>query len=282
MTPRFSIVTPGLRPTRRRAAGDDRVGRPPRRSTTGSCAWSTTARRRRTWPRCSPRPPRPTPGCASPAARRTAASWPRPTTPWPWRRASSWCCSTTTTTLHPEALRLVDDALDGPPEADYLYSDEDKIDGHGRLSGPFYKPDWSPERFRTQMYTCHVAVLRRSLVEEVGGFDPAFEGSQDWDLVAAGDRAGPARSSTCPRCCTTGALLAASTAGEGEAAKPYAYDAGTRALQAHCERIGMRGRRRARPRAQRRLPPAPGAAAPPAGQHRDPHRGATSARSGPS
>jgi O-antigen biosynthesis protein len=86
-------------------------------------------------------------------------------------------------TLHPEALRLVDEALTASPEADYLYSDEDKIDGHGRLSGPFYKPDWSPERFRTQMYTCHVAVLRRSLVEEVGGFDPAFEGSQDWDLA---------------------------------------------------------------------------------------------------
>ena len=48
---------------------------------------------------------------------------------------------------------------------------------------PFFKPDWSPERMRTQMYTCHFSVLRRSLVEEVGGFDPEFEGSQDWDLV---------------------------------------------------------------------------------------------------
>ncbi len=53
----------------------------------------------------------------------------------------------------------------------------------GRHSGPFFKPDWSPERMRTQMYTCHLSVLRRSLVEEVGGFDPEFEGSQDWDLV---------------------------------------------------------------------------------------------------
>ncbi len=33
------------------------------------------------------------------------------------------------------------------------------------------------------MYTCHFSVLRRSLVEEVGGFDAEFEGSQDWDLV---------------------------------------------------------------------------------------------------
>ncbi len=141
-------------------------------------------------------------------------------------------------TLHPEALRLVDDALTATPEADYLYSDEDKIDGHGRLSGPFYKPDWSPERLRTQMYTCHVAVLRRSLVEEVGGFDPAFEGSQDWDLaLRVTERA--RRVVHVPHVLYHWRLLAGSTAAEGEAAKPYAYDAGTRALQAHCERIGM-------------------------------------------
>jgi O-antigen biosynthesis protein len=34
-------------------------------------------------------------------------------------------------------------------------------------------------------------------------------------------------------------MLPNSTAGSGEAAKPYAYEAGTRALQAHCDRIGF-------------------------------------------
>src|SRR5690606_31160927 len=82
-----------------------------------------------------------------------------------------------------DALALIDEALRDDPDADYLYSDEDRIDEAGARSAPFYKPDWSPERLRTQMYTCHVSVLRRSLVDEVGGFDPEFEGSQDWDLV---------------------------------------------------------------------------------------------------
>ncbi|HWW67442.1 MAG TPA: glycosyltransferase, partial [Solirubrobacterales bacterium] len=85
--------------------------------------------------------------------------------------------------LHPDALALVDEAIRGQPQVDYLYTDEDKIDEAGFHLSPFLKPDWSPERMRTQMYTCHLSVLRRSLVEEVGGFDSEFEGSQDWDLV---------------------------------------------------------------------------------------------------
>ena len=83
--------------------------------------------------------------------------------------------------LHPDALAHVAEAIEPQPEADYVYTDEDKIDLRGRHSSPFFKPDWSPERLRTQMYTCHLSVLRRSLVEQVGGFDPEFEGAQDGD-----------------------------------------------------------------------------------------------------
>src|SRR4051812_8683125 len=79
--------------------------------------------------------------------------------------------------LHPDALAHVHEALLEDPEADYVYTDEDKIDRAGHHSGPFFKPDWSPERMRTQMYTCHLSVFRRSLAEEVGGFHPEFEGS---------------------------------------------------------------------------------------------------------
>lgn len=140
--------------------------------------------------------------------------------------------------LHPDALRLVDEALRAEPEADYVYTDEDKIDEDGRRSGPFYKPDWSPERLRTQMYTCHLSVLRRSLVDEVGGFDAAFEGSQDWDLVLRVTE--QARKVLhVPHVLYHWRMLPTSTAGSGEAAKPYAYAAGTRAIQAHCDRIGF-------------------------------------------
>lgn len=140
--------------------------------------------------------------------------------------------------LHPDALALVDEALAAAPEADYLYSDEDKIDEAGHHGAPFFKPDWSPERMRTQMYTCHLSVLRRSLVEEVGGFDPDFEGSQDWDLVLrVTERA--RRVVHVPRVLYHWRTLATSAAGGGEEAKPWAFEAGTRAVQAHCGRIGL-------------------------------------------
>jgi O-antigen biosynthesis protein len=140
--------------------------------------------------------------------------------------------------LHPEALARVDDALTAELNADYLYTDEDKIDDGGRRSSPFYKPDWSPERFRTQMYTCHLSVLRRSLVEDVGGFRAEFEGSQDWDLILrVTERA--RQVVHVPEVLYHWRMLASSTAASGEAAKPYAYSAGVRALQAHCERIGF-------------------------------------------
>jgi GT2 family glycosyltransferase len=141
--------------------------------------------------------------------------------------------------LHPDALALVHEALAGSPEADYVYTDEDKIDEAGRHDAPFFKPDWSPERIRTQMYTCHLSVLRRTLVEEVGGFDPEFEGSQDWDLVLrVTERA--RQVIHVPRVLYHWRTLATSTAGGGEAAKPWAFEAGTRAIQAHCERIGLK------------------------------------------
>lgn len=139
--------------------------------------------------------------------------------------------------LHTDALAHVAEAIDARPDADYLYTDEDKIDLRGLHSSPFFKPDWSPERMRTQMYTCHLSVLRRALVEEVGGFDAAFEGSQDWDLVLKVTERARAIVHV-PRVLYHWRMLENSAASSGEA-KPYAAEAGVRAVQAHCERIGL-------------------------------------------
>lgn len=141
-------------------------------------------------------------------------------------------------TLHPDALELVAEAIDAAPDVDYLYTDEDKIDAAGHHLGPFFKPDWSPERMRTQMYTCHLSVLRRALVEEVGGFDAEFEGSQDWDLVLRVTEKAR-RVVHVPRILYHWRMLETSAAGGGEEAKPWAFEAGTRAIQAHLERTGI-------------------------------------------
>ena len=140
--------------------------------------------------------------------------------------------------LHPEALLRVAAAIDANPEVDYVYTDEDKVDTIGIHSSPFFKPDWSPERMRTQMYTCHFSVFRRSLVEAVGGFDPEFEGSQDWDLVLKVTERARAVAHV-PQILYHWRMLETSAAGGGEAAKPWAFEAGRRAVQAHCDRIGL-------------------------------------------
>lgn len=85
--------------------------------------------------------------------------------------------------LNADALYEVALLLNLHPDADMIYSDEDKIDDNNMLRDPFFKPDWCPESFLSRMYTCHLGTYRRSLVNEIGGFRVGFEGSQDYDLV---------------------------------------------------------------------------------------------------
>lgn len=85
--------------------------------------------------------------------------------------------------LWPNSLHEVIKALNYNPKIDFIYSDEDKIDENSQLhSEPFFKPNWSPEYLRSVNYITHFAVLRRSIVEKIGGFRPGYEGAQDWDL----------------------------------------------------------------------------------------------------
>ena len=68
------------------------------------------------------------------------------------------------------------------PGLDVIYSDEDKLTDQG-FDSPILKPDWSPDFFLSCNYLCHMIFLRRDLVREVGGFEPQFDGSQDYDLL---------------------------------------------------------------------------------------------------
>ncbi|MEM4523447.1 MAG: glycosyltransferase, partial [Nitrososphaeria archaeon] len=55
-------------------------------------------------------------------------------------------------------------------------------DKGGKRVEPFFKPDYSPDYFLSCNYLCHLAVIRKSLVEKVGGFRLGYDGSQDYDL----------------------------------------------------------------------------------------------------
>ncbi|HEX5089856.1 MAG TPA: glycosyltransferase [Nocardioides sp.] len=141
--------------------------------------------------------------------------------------------------LTPRALERMQDAIDGEPEADYLYSDEDKIDANGARYSAFRKPAWSPERLRGQMYTSHLSVLRTALVREVGGFRAGYDGSQDHDLALRATE--HARKVVhVPQVLYHWRVVPGSAAGDAEA-KPYAWDAGRRAVQDQLDRLGVSG-----------------------------------------
>jgi GT2 family glycosyltransferase len=84
--------------------------------------------------------------------------------------------------LTPDACLEVVKALNGKPDTDFFYSDEDKIDEMGIRHEVFFKPDWSPDLHLSVNYVTHFSVYRRRLLLEIGGFRYGFEGSQDYDL----------------------------------------------------------------------------------------------------
>ena len=85
--------------------------------------------------------------------------------------------------LSPMALYEVAAEVDSYPGAQFIYSDEDKIDVEDRRFDPYFKPDWNPDLNFGQNYTSHLSVYRTELIRSLGGFRKGFEGSQDWDLL---------------------------------------------------------------------------------------------------
>lgn len=68
--------------------------------------------------------------------------------------------------------------------ADWIYTDECKIAADSSVKSDFFfKPDWSPSMLINKMYTGHLSVYRKSLVDRVGGFRREFDFSQDYDLA---------------------------------------------------------------------------------------------------
>ncbi|GHD53637.1 hypothetical protein GCM10017083_30220 [Thalassobaculum fulvum] len=134
------------------------------------------------------------------------------------------------------ALYMIANELNFHPNADVIYSDEDKIDEAGETDQPYCKPDWSPDMFLAQNYLNHVTAHRRSLVEEVGRFRLGFEGSQDYDLaLRIIERIRPENIRHIPFILYHWRAVSGSVA-DTEEAKDYALDAARRAIREHLER----------------------------------------------
>lgn len=130
--------------------------------------------------------------------------------------------------------------LNSYPDADMIYSDEDKITEENLRHMPFFKPDWSPDTFLSQMYSGHLGVYRTGLIRKIGGFRVGFEGSQDYDLVL---RFTEQTSHIChiPKILYHWRTAQGSTARAADT-KNYAYVAAKKAIQEALERRGEGGR----------------------------------------
>ena len=85
--------------------------------------------------------------------------------------------------LTEDALYLVAEALNKDKSIDMIYTDEDKMNTHGRFCEPFFKPDFSPDTLLSFNYITHFAVYRTKIVKEIGGINGDFNGAQDYDFV---------------------------------------------------------------------------------------------------
>jgi GT2 family glycosyltransferase len=138
--------------------------------------------------------------------------------------------------LKPNALFEVAKVLNERPNLDYVYSDEDKQELDGTLTGAFFKPGWSPDLLMSVNYVTHFSVYRRTVLENVGGFRKGFDGSQDYDLVLRvterTDRVGHV-----PLPLYTWRKVPGSAAVSVDS-KTYAWEAGRRALAEAAARRG--------------------------------------------
>jgi len=141
--------------------------------------------------------------------------------------------------LSPTALYEVAAEIDAHPDAQLVYSDEDKIDMENRRFDPYFKPDWNPDLNTGQNYTSHLSVYRTDLIRSVGGFRKGFEGSQDWDLVLRAVERMPASAIRhIPKLLYHWRAAPGSTALQ-LAEKSYPIEAARMALEDHFRRTGQ-------------------------------------------
>jgi len=141
--------------------------------------------------------------------------------------------------LSANCLSEVVEYINQHPEVDFIYSDEDKIDEAGHHFMPHFKPDWSPHSILTHNYIGHVVVLKKALMDKLGGFRLGFEGSQDYDLILRASEQ-TSRIGHIPKVLYHWRSHSLSAA-QSEDVKPYAYIAAKKALEEALQRRNTPG-----------------------------------------
>ena len=127
------------------------------------------------------------------------------------------------------------------PDAEFIYTDEDKFEKlGGKRYDPYFKSDFAPDTLRANNFICHFSVFKKELMDKLGGFRSEYDGAQDYDILLRISEE-TNKIVHIPKILYHWRVHALSTAKAGGTAKPYAYEAGIKAIQDHINRLGLKG-----------------------------------------
>lgn len=141
--------------------------------------------------------------------------------------------------LAPNALYEVRKAIENT-QAEIIYTDEDKINEDSTIySEPHFKSDFNLDLLRSNNYICHFFVVKKEIVDQIGGFRSEYNGSQDYDFILRCIEQ-TEQIVHIPKVLYHWRMHRNSTAANQQS-KLYCYTAGQKAIASHLERCGIKG-----------------------------------------
>ena len=140
------------------------------------------------------------------------------------------------------ALYEVARCINKNPNVEFMYSDEDKIDGRDNRYDAYFKPDFAPDTLRCQNYICHFSIFKKEVMDKLEGFRSDYDGAQDYDIfLRMSEIVKEENIKHIPKILYHWRVHRESTAQLNSNAKNYAFEAGKKAISDHLKRIGLEG-----------------------------------------
>lgn len=139
--------------------------------------------------------------------------------------------------LTPNALFENVRLINKHPDAEMIYSDEDKVDDENTYVQPHFKPDFSIDLLCSVNYICHFLVVKKNIIDNVGMLQSEYDGAQDHDFILRCSEVTD-HIYHIPKILYHWRISEDSTA-ENPDSKRYAVEAGRKAVQAHYDRVGV-------------------------------------------
>lgn len=138
--------------------------------------------------------------------------------------------------LEPDVLfEVVKKINDG---AEMIYTDEDKVNEElSNYFRPFRKPDYNKTLFLSNNYICHFCVIKKSIIDKIGGFKSEYDGAQDYDLFLRCTEETDKIEHVCKILYHW--RISNSSTSDNPFNKEYAFDAGKRAIEDYLKRNGL-------------------------------------------